>query len=121
MKAIIVGILAASTALAFNYDDWGDYSWGEDNELSLNLSLDGNDWNGNDWNGNKRQGLEFNFGKNAQNFGGMYGQSNGNYGGWGGINYASDNYGTNGYGGLRHGGRVNKGHGVYGNDVRNVN
>ena len=46
MKTIIAGMLAASTALAFDYDNWGDYSWGEDNELNLNLSLDGNGWNG---------------------------------------------------------------------------
>ena len=46
MKTIIVGMLAASTALAFDVDTWGDYEWGDDNELSLNLSLDGSGWIG---------------------------------------------------------------------------
>ena len=91
MKTIIAGMLAASTALAFDYDKWGDYSWGDDNELSLNLSLDGNDWGG-----NQRQGLEFNFGKNVNNFGGIKGKFNNITGNWGGIKYASGNYGTRG-------------------------
>ena len=52
MKTIIVAMLAASPALAFDVDTWGDYSWGDDNELSLNLSLGGDDWNGSNWSDN---------------------------------------------------------------------
>ena len=97
MKTAFSGAILAAVSLSWDYDSWGSFKKGEDNELDLNLSLGGNDFSKDVW-GNKKQGLEFNFGKNAKNFG-VYEDSD-NYGGWGGIQYNDNAYGGYGLGNI---------------------
>ena len=118
MKTAFSGAILAAVSLGWDYDSWGSFKKGDDNELDLNLSLGGNDFSKDVW-GNKRQGLEFNFGKNAKNFG-VYEDASDNYGGWGGIQYNDNAYGGYGLGNF---GKLGLGNNVLGGlgNIKNNN